>query len=63
MLERRKSIGDRIKEIEGKIVAVCLFCPHRRFVGGIWQCTVKRSHCHSARVKRWLEEIERLEME
>ena len=54
------SKAERIKELEGKIVAVCLFCLHRRFVGGIWQCTVKRSHCHSARVKRWLEEIERL---
>lgn len=54
---------EKIKELEGKIMDVCLFCPKREAVAGIWQCTVKRSHCHSKRARRWLDEIERLEKE
>ena len=48
---------DRISELEGKIVAVCMTCGHSKFVTGRFECTVKRSHCHSKRVRRWLDEI------
>ena len=54
---------ERIRELEGKIVAVCVTCPHARAFGGVFECKVSRRHCHSVRVKRWLDEIERLEEE
>ena len=63
MPEEKISIEDRISELEGKIVAVCMRCPHSRFVVGRFECTVKRSHCHSKRVRRWLGEIKKLEEE
>ena len=44
------STQDRIRELEGKIVAVCLSGASRR-------------RCHSRRVRRWLAEIKRLEGE
>jgi len=54
----------RIRELEGKVVAACLQCSHRkRWMAGSFQCTVKRSHCHSKRVKKWLDEIDKLEEE
>lgn len=53
---------ERIAELENKIVAVCLQCPHsKKWMAGRFECTVKRSHCHSVRVRRWLDEIKRLE--
>jgi len=52
----------KIEELEGKIVAVCLMCPHaKHFLAGRFQCKVGWGHCHSKRVRRWLEEIKRLE--
>jgi len=51
----------RIQELEGKIVAVCVTCPHARFVTGRFECDRKRSECHSKRVRRWLAEIKKLE--
>lgn len=55
------SKDERISELEGKIVAVCAQCPHAKFVGGRFECDRKRSQCHSSRVRRWLDEIKRLE--
>lgn len=52
---------ERIRELESKIVAVCMGCPHAKWVTGSFQCTVKRSHCHSKRVRKYLAEIEKLE--
>ena len=52
---------DRIEELERKIFQVCSSCSHFRWVTGRFECTVKRSHCHSKRVRRWLDEIEKLE--
>ena len=53
---------DRIRELEGKIVAVCMSCSHRKkWMAGRFQCEVSLSHCHSKRVKKWLNEIKRLE--
>ncbi len=52
----------RIRELEGKIVAVCVSgCPHAKWKTGRYECDRKRSQCHSARVRRWLDEIKRLE--
>lgn len=51
----------RIRELEGKIVTVCMSCPHAKFVTGRFECDRKRSQCHSKRVKRWLDEIKTLE--
>ncbi len=59
--------SERIRELEGKVVAACLAgghnrrCPHAKQAGLRFECTVKRSHCHSVRVRRWLAEIEKLE--
>jgi len=52
---------EKIRELEGKIVAVCMTCPHAKFVTGRFECDRKRSQCHSKRVRRWLDEIKRLE--
>ena len=52
---------ERIRDLEGKIVAVCMACPHAKWVGGHFECKVDRRHCHSQRVRRWLDEIKRLE--
>jgi hypothetical protein len=35
---------DRIKEFEGKIVAVCIACPHSKWETGIFRCQVGRRH-------------------
>ena len=53
----------QISELEGKIVTVCMQCPHSKFVTGHFECDRKRSQCHSKRVLRWLDEIKRLEGE
>ena len=63
MLKRRTIVEDQLAELENKIVAVCMRCPHSRFVTGRFECTVKGSHCHSKRVRRWLDEIKKLEKE
>lgn len=54
---------DKIRELEGKVVAVCASCPHAKWVTGRFECDRKRSPCHSKRVKKWLKEIERLVVE
>jgi len=57
-------VQERIQELQNKIVAVCLGCPHvKRWMAGSFRCTVKRSHCHSKRVRNWLNEIDKLEGE
>ena len=62
MPEEKISKEERISELESKIVAVCVSgCPHAKFSGGWWMCDRKRSQCHSKRVRRWLDEIKRLE--
>ena len=53
----------RIRELEAKIVAVCVNCPHAKWTVGRFECDRKRSQCHSKRVRRWLDEIKRLEGE
>ena len=53
----------RLRELEGKIVAVCMSgCPHAKFVTGRFECDRKRSQCHSGRVRRWLDQIKKLEV-
>jgi len=54
-------VQEKIQELQNKIVAVCLGCPHAKWSAGFYECKVGRRHCHSVRVKRWLDEIERLE--
>ena len=56
-------VAHLIKELEGKIVAVCIQnqCPHLKWLGGSAQCKVARRHCHSKRVRRLLDEIKKLE--
>ena len=54
---------ERIRELEGMIAGVCVKCPHVRFVTGRFECKVSRRHCHSSKVRRWLDEIKRLEVE
>jgi len=57
-------MDERIQELQNKIVTVCLQCPHAKRAGaGRFECDRKRSHCHSSRVRRWLDEIKRLEEE
>ena len=54
--------AERIRELEGKIVAVCISgCPHAKWQTGKFHCQVSRRHCHSKRVRRWLDEIKKLE--
>lgn len=55
---------EEIRELEGKIVATCINnrCPHLKWLGGA-RCDRKRSECHSKRVRRWLDEIKKLEEE
>lgn len=48
------------QELENKIVSVCLKCPHSKWANGRFECSVKPGHCHSKRVRQWLEELERL---
>jgi hypothetical protein len=52
---------ERIRELGSKILAICAQCPHVKWLTGHFECSVKRSHCHSKRVRRYLAEIERLE--
>jgi len=61
MPEEKLSKEDRIRELENKIVAVCMRCPHVKWYTGFFECRVDRRHCHSSRVRRWQAEIEKLE--
>lgn len=56
-----KEKEERIRELEGKIVTICVQCPHAHFACGRYECDRKRSQCHSKRVIRWLAEIKKLE--
>jgi len=49
--------SDRNRELENKIVSVCMKCPHAKFVTGHFECDRKRSQCHSTRVLRWLDQL------
>lgn len=51
---------EKVKELEGKVVAVYLSYPHTRFVTGKFQRQVARCHCPSKRVRKYLAEIGRL---
>jgi hypothetical protein len=55
------SIEDQIRELEGKITAVCIRCPRVKWYTGFFKCRVDRRQCHSRRVRRWQAEIEKLE--
>jgi len=48
-------------ELARKVLQVCASCPHGKWQGGVMTCDRKRSQCHSGRVRRWMEEIKRLE--
>lgn len=52
---------ERIHELERKIATVCARCPDAKWLIGRFQCTVGMRHCHSRRVRRWLDEIKKLE--
>jgi len=52
---------EQIKELENKIAAVCMRCPRARWYCGLVECKVGRRHCHISRVRRWLDEIRKLE--
>ena len=52
---------EQIRGLERKIVAICIQCDHMKRVGKEFKCSVKRSHCHSKRVQKWLAEIKELE--
>ncbi len=61
MLEGKLGKEGRIRELEGKIAAVCICCPHVKWYTGFFKCRVDRRQCHSRRVRRWQAEIEKLE--
>ena len=48
------------RELENKIVAVCVKCPHAKFVTGHFECQVAFRHCHYDRVKKWRRELEKI---
>ncbi len=52
---------EQIKELESKIAAVCMRCPRVKWLYGSVKCRSNRRHCHSSRVRRWLDEIRKLE--
>jgi len=60
-LKKARVILTEIRELQQKIVEVCIKCPHAAVYCGLFQCKQSRRACHSAKVKRWLAEIERLE--
>lgn len=60
--EEKLSIEDQIRELENKIAAVCMRCPRVKWYFGWFECRTSRCQCHSARVRRWLDEIKRLEV-
>ncbi len=57
LLER---IYEAQRELENKIVAVCVKCPHAKWTVGRFECSVAFRHCHSDRVKKWRRELEKL---
>ncbi|GAI31333.1 unnamed protein product, partial [marine sediment metagenome] len=61
VLEGKVSIKAQISELENKIAAVCIGCPHVKWYTGFFKCRVDRCQCHSRRVRQWQAEIEKLE--
>lgn len=49
------------QELEQRIAAVCVKCPHMKRQIGMWRCEQPRRVCHSKRVKQWLRELKKLE--
>jgi len=54
---------DKINELSRQILQVCARCPHGKWVRSAMICDRKKSECHSKRVRKWLEEIEKLKRE
>jgi hypothetical protein len=50
-----------INELTRLILQVCASCGHGKWQGGAITYDRKKSQCHSKRVRKWLEEIKRLE--
>ena len=65
MPEEKLSIEAQIRELENKIAAVCMRmrCPRVKWYTGFFKCRTGRCHCPSRRVRRWLDEIKKLEEE
>jgi hypothetical protein len=55
----RQRCGDEKNELVRKILQVCAACPHLKADAA---CDRKKSQCHSKRVRQWLKELERLEV-
>lgn len=53
---------DKIRELEQMIAGYCIrsSCHHRKWIGGSFEYKVGQQHCHSKRVLRWLNEINKL---
>jgi len=52
---------ETIDELTREIVRVCARCPHMTYISGHMECDRKKSQCHSKRVRKWLDEIKKLE--
>ena len=48
-------------ELTRRVLQVCTSCPHAKWQGRTMTCDRKKSQYHSSRVRKWLDEIERLE--
>lgn len=57
----KTSKEERIRELQNRIVSFCLRCPRAKWYCGWVECKVGRRHCHLAKVRRWLDEIKKLE--
>ncbi len=57
-----KKRENRIREIELglKVMVVCSYCSHGKWIGGRLSCDRQKTPCHSQRVRRWLREIDKL---
>ena len=56
-------IEERIRELERKITSYCVSsqCRYNKWLIGRFQCLVGRGHCRKSQVRRWLNEIKKLE--
>lgn len=50
------------QELTRWIMQVCASCPHATSQGRGMACDRKRSQCHSKRVKKWLKQLEEMEV-
>jgi len=48
------------RQLITRIAAICLGCSHMKWIGGQFGCDRKRSECHSARVRSYLAQLDRL---